>query len=209
MFTEVMNENVSTEKVISFLQSALLKQKNLQQYIRFKPSSETEAALEKAFEQLVEELLVNDTGSAFICKGLMVRIFGLLSTGCEFSPETEAALEKAFEQLVEELLVNDTGSAFICKGLMVRIFGLLSTGCEFSLSRELRQEMSWIVYEEITEYIAHHYELDCLRGDYRIYCPSLCDSDDSGACRKFSLSGRLFQQTDSQQGWDFLITMRQ
>ena len=52
MFTEVMNENVSTEKVISFLQSALLKQKNLQQYIRFKPSPETEAALEKAFEQL-------------------------------------------------------------------------------------------------------------------------------------------------------------
>lgn len=116
MFTEVMNENVSTEKVISFLQSALLKQKNLQQYIRFKPS-----------------------------------------------PETEAALEKAFEQLVEELLVNDTGSTFICKGLMVRIFGLLSTGCEFSLSRELRQEMSWIVYEEITEYIAHHYATVTIR----------------------------------------------
>ena len=110
MFTEVMNENVSTEKIISFLQSAILKQKNLQQYLRFKPS-----------------------------------------------PETEVALEKAFEQLIEELLINDTGSAFICKGLMVRIFGLLSTGCEFSLSRELRQAMSWIVFEEVADYISHHY----------------------------------------------------
>ena len=45
----------------------------------------------------------------------------------------------------------------------MRIFGLLSTGCEFSLSRELRQEMSWIVYEEITEYIAHHYATVTIR----------------------------------------------
>lgn len=116
MFTEVMNESVSTEKIISFLQSAMLKQKNLQQYLRFKPSQ-----------------------------------------------ETQKALEKAFEQLIEELLVNDAGSAFICKGLMVRIFGLLSTGCEFSLSRELRQEMSWIVYEEVAEYIGHHYATVTIR----------------------------------------------
>lgn len=110
MFTEVMNESVSTEKIISFLQSAILQQKNLQQYLRFKPSA-----------------------------------------------ETEAALNRAFEQLLGELLINDAGSAFICKGLMVRIFGLLSTGCEFSLSREQRQAMSWIVFEEVTDYIAHHY----------------------------------------------------
>ena len=116
MFTEVMNESVSTEKIISFLQSVMLKQKNLQQYLRFKPSQ-----------------------------------------------ETQKALEKAFEQLIEELLVNDAGSAFICKGLMVRIFGLLSTGCEFSLSRELRQEMSWIVYEEVAEYIGHHYATVTIR----------------------------------------------
>lgn len=110
MFTEVMNETVSTEKIISFLQSAMLKQKNLQQYLCFKPS-----------------------------------------------PETEKALDKAFEQLISELLINDAGSSFICKGLMMRIFGLLSTGCEFSLSRELRREMNWIIYGEITEYIKNHY----------------------------------------------------
>lgn len=110
MFTEVMNENVSTEKIISFLQSAMLKQKNLQQYLWFKTSA-----------------------------------------------ETEEILNKVFEQLISELLLNDAGSLFICKGLMMRVFRVLSTDCEFSLSRELRREMSWIVYEEVTEYIAHHY----------------------------------------------------
>lgn len=37
MFTEVMDEDITTQKIIAFLQSALLKQKDIQQYLHFKP----------------------------------------------------------------------------------------------------------------------------------------------------------------------------
>lgn len=110
MFDEITNENISTQKIISFLQSALLKQKNLQQYLYFKPSQTAGNGMER-------------------CLG----------------------------QLLEELQVNDAGSRHICKGLMMRIFRLLSTEYDFSLSKELRRAMSWIVFEEITDYIKEHY----------------------------------------------------
>lgn len=112
MFDEIMNENITTQKIISFLQSALLKQKNLQQYLHFKPSQATAGA----------------------------------------------EMEHCLCQLLEELQVNDPSSRHICKGLMMRIFRLLSTDYDFSLSRELRRAMSWIVFEEITDYIKEHYD---------------------------------------------------
>lgn len=109
MFDEMMNENVTTQKIISFLQSALLKQKNLQQYLHFKPVSSWNS------------------------------------------------MENCLTQLLKELAVNDAGSRHICKGLMIRIFRLLSADYDFSLSRELRRAMSWIVYEEVTDYIKRFY----------------------------------------------------
>ena len=39
----------------------------------------------------------------------------------------------------------------------MRIFRILSTDYDFSLSRELRREMNWLMYEEITAYIRQHY----------------------------------------------------
>ena len=45
----------------------------------------------------------------------------------------------------------------ICKGLLLRIFRILSTEYEFSLSKEQRKTINWIVFEEITDYIAAHY----------------------------------------------------
>ena len=89
MFSEIMNENVTTQKIISFLQSALLKQKDLQQYIHFKPMEDAEAELEGYLRLLLKELYNNDIGSRYICKGLLLRIFRIISTKYEFSLSRE------------------------------------------------------------------------------------------------------------------------
>lgn len=85
MFAEIIDENITTQKIISFLQSALLKQKDLQQYIRFKPKTSNSEYIEQCLFTILSELCRNDSGSRYICKGLLIRIFRLLSTEYEFS----------------------------------------------------------------------------------------------------------------------------
>ncbi|MCD8082244.1 MAG: AraC family transcriptional regulator [Clostridiales bacterium] len=110
MFDEVMDANVSTEKIVTFLQSALLKQKNLQQYLHFKPNA--------------------GAGDS---------------------------MEECMKALLNEFRIHDAGSVHICRGLVMRIFRLLSTVYDFSLSKELRQEMNWLMFEEITKFITANY----------------------------------------------------
>lgn len=91
MFTEIMDENVATQKIIYFLQSALLKQKDLQQYLHFRPGSNPGAAaeLESCLCLLLNELHDNKIGSHYICKGLLLRIFRIISTRYDFSLSKE------------------------------------------------------------------------------------------------------------------------
>lgn len=84
MFTEVMNETITTEKIISFLQTALVKQKDLQQYLHFKPANDKRQEMEGCLIQLLNELIQEKVGSYYICKGLLLRIFRILSTNYEF-----------------------------------------------------------------------------------------------------------------------------
>ena len=111
MFTEIMDENITTKKMISFLQSALIHQKDLQQYVHFRPGSDT--SIER--------------------------------------------MEHCLSHLIYELFYNEVGSYYIRKGLLFRIFRLLSTEYEFSLSKEQRKTMNWIIFEEVSDYINHHY----------------------------------------------------
>lgn len=89
IFAEIMNENVTTEKIISFLQSALMKQKDLQQYLHFKPTEGATEQMHACLSLLLSELYDRKTGSSYICKGLLLRIFRLLSTSYEFSLSRE------------------------------------------------------------------------------------------------------------------------
>lgn len=84
MFTEIMDETVTTQKIISFLQSALLKQKTLQQYLHFKSGNERNKEIESCLYLLLKELHENQIGSHYICKGLLLRIFRIISTEYEF-----------------------------------------------------------------------------------------------------------------------------
>lgn len=110
MFTEIMNENSTPQKILSFLQSALLKQKDVQQFLHFRPSAGASEALNDSLLLLLKE---------------------------SYSP--------------------DSGSRYITKGLLFRIFRILSTQYDFSLSKEQKQTMNWIVFEEISDYIRAHF----------------------------------------------------
>lgn len=89
MFEEIMNENVTTQKIISFLQTALMKQKDLQQYIHFRPLNKAREKMEPCISLLISELYNADIASSHICKGLLLRIFRMLSISYEFSLSKE------------------------------------------------------------------------------------------------------------------------
>lgn len=91
MFSEIMDENVTIQKITSFLQSALLKQKDLQQYLHFRPGPNPGAAdeLEQCLFLLLKELHDNETGFSYICKGLLLRIFRIISSKYDFSLSEE------------------------------------------------------------------------------------------------------------------------
>lgn len=89
MFSEIMNENIATQKIISFLQSALLKQKDVQQYIHFEPGAEASTELDDCLCMLLRELMGSDIGTYYIRKGLLLRIFRILSTKYDFALSRE------------------------------------------------------------------------------------------------------------------------
>ena len=104
MFREIADENVSTKKIISFLQTALMKQKNLQQYIHFRPAAGAREKMETCISLLLSELYTPQTGSFYLCKGLLLRIFRMLSTDYEFSLSREQ--QKTMNWIVFEEVCN-------------------------------------------------------------------------------------------------------
>ncbi len=122
IFDEIMVLNITTKKIISFLQSALLKQKSLRQYLHFKPTGDVADQMTECLIMLLRELDRNDTGSPFICKGLLIRVFRLLSTRYEFSLSSEQRRTMnsvMFEEISDYIknhyaavTINDLVSAF-------------------------------------------------------------------------------------------------
>lgn len=104
MFQEIVDENITTEKIIFFLQTALMKQKDLQQYIHFRPTAGAREKMEACISQLLQELYEPQTGSSYLCKGLLLRIFRLLSTDYDFSLSREQ--QKTMNWIVFEEVCN-------------------------------------------------------------------------------------------------------
>lgn len=109
IFNDIMKHLSTSGRIASFLNMALLEQKNLQQYLHFKPQ-----------------------------------------------PEGMKKMEQTLYLLLSELKQHDVASPIICQGLLLRIFGILGTNYEFSLSKQLRKQMNWILFEEITDYMENH-----------------------------------------------------
>lgn len=93
IFEEIMDSHVAADRIVSFLQSALLKQKDLQQYLHFKPHSGAAPRLEECLKDLLKELILHDEASSYICRGLLMRIFRILSTDYDFSLSRELQRE--------------------------------------------------------------------------------------------------------------------
>lgn len=103
IFEEIMDSHVAAGRIVSFLQSALLKQKDLQQYLHFKPNPGNPGAkirLEECLKTLLQELILHDEASAYICRGLLMRIFRILSADYDFSLSRE--LQKEMNWLLYE-----------------------------------------------------------------------------------------------------------
>lgn len=109
------------------------------------------------FEQIMARHITAERIAAFLQSALLTQKNHLQFL--HFSPNTEQSrqrMERCMLQLLEELICHDGASPTICQGLLIRVFGLLSTGYSFSLSRELKKEMDWLLYQEITAYIQAH-----------------------------------------------------
>ena len=85
IFDDITKNSTGAEGMDGFLNTALLKQKNIQQYLHFRPRTESDPLMEETFLSLLTELSRNDAASPLICRGLLTRLFGLLSTNYEFS----------------------------------------------------------------------------------------------------------------------------
>lgn len=89
MFNSIISSQEADERIISFLQTALLKQKDLWQYLHFKPIDKSSQKMEGYILELLQELILYDKASSYICHGLLMRIFRLLSSDYDISLSSE------------------------------------------------------------------------------------------------------------------------
>lgn len=92
MFDDIMGEvnrisqkATSSERIMAFLNTALMEQKSLQQYLYFHPQPDAVPVMEDTLMKLIGELEYHDEASPLICSGLLLRIFGILCTKYDFS----------------------------------------------------------------------------------------------------------------------------
>ena len=108
-FEEIMTRKYADDRIISFLQSALLQQKNLLQYLHFKPYEGSDEKMRFCMSMLIKELGQFDGASDLICRGLLVRIFRLLGSEYEFSLSRELKKEKNwlfYEEITDYIRYN-------------------------------------------------------------------------------------------------------
>lgn len=109
IFDEVMVRNIGEERILNFLQTSLMKQKDIQQYLHFKPKSQEDEALEPHLLQLVTELSTNDVAAAYICKGVIMRIMHHISSKYEFNLSNDERKKMKwliFEEVTDYISVN-------------------------------------------------------------------------------------------------------
>ena len=109
VFEDIMSRKYANDRIIQFLQSALLQQKSLLQYLHFKPYPGTDEKMRENMSMLLKELENFDGASDLICRGILIRMFQLLGTGYEFSLSRE--LKKAknwlfYEEITDYIKVN-------------------------------------------------------------------------------------------------------
>jgi AraC-like DNA-binding protein len=83
---------------------ALMKQKNIQQYVHFKPKNPEDNLIENLVLNLLTELEYHDEASRYICKGLLIRILHHISSKYEFFLSNEQ--RKKMNWIIFEEITN-------------------------------------------------------------------------------------------------------
>jgi len=106
-FDEAMVENIEERGILDFLHKALMKQKDIKQFLHFKPKflkDETDEKLEELLLALLKEMEHRDKATRYICKGLLIRILHHISTNYEFYLSNEQ--RKTMNWLVYEEIIK-------------------------------------------------------------------------------------------------------
>ncbi|HWT76479.1 MAG TPA: AraC family transcriptional regulator [Mobilitalea sp.] len=104
IFDEVMVDKIEEEGILNFLRMALMKQKDIQQYVHFKPKNQEDSQIEELLLSLLAELECNDAASKYVCKGLVIRILHHISTKYEFFLSNEQ--RKKMNWIIFEEITN-------------------------------------------------------------------------------------------------------
>ena len=131
VFSEIIAENADATRLVSFLTEALLEQKSLEQYLHFRPqegsiaektnadgenggASKNDSAggdsggiqnpMETCLYGLLTELNEHQVGYSYVCKGLLLRIFRLLSSRYEFALTRDQ--KKTIQWIIYEDIMN-------------------------------------------------------------------------------------------------------
>lgn len=100
-FDELFLTELDNNNVQQFIRSALLKQKSLKQFLKFTPLDE-EDVLFPLIEQVAKEKFENRKGSKYIIKGLIMRIFDILTKEYDINL-TSTQLKKMNDLLFAEV----------------------------------------------------------------------------------------------------------
>ncbi len=104
IFDEVMVGKIEEEGILNFLRMALMKQKDVQQYVHFKPKNQENKQIENLLLTLLTELECKDEASRYICKGLVIRILRHISSKYEFFLSNEQ--RKKMNWIIFEEITN-------------------------------------------------------------------------------------------------------
>jgi AraC-like DNA-binding protein/mannose-6-phosphate isomerase-like protein (cupin superfamily) len=104
IFDEVMVGKIEEEGILNFLRMALMKQKDIQQYVHFKPKNPDDSQIENLLLNLLTELECNDEASRYICKGLLIRILRHISSKYDFFLSNEQ--RKKMNWIIFEEITN-------------------------------------------------------------------------------------------------------
>lgn len=164
MFNDIMDRNITTDRIASFFNMALLEQKSLQQYLHFKPQGEDSAEIEEALMALVSELQKHDIASTYICKGLLLRIFWILGTRYEYSLSKQ--LRKKMNWMLFEEITDYMG-----KNLNRMSVGLLAEEFHFQedyFNRFLKAQTGMTYTEYLQNLRLKRAEMLLLNSEYTI-----------------------------------------
>lgn len=164
MFNDIMDRKITTDRIASFFNMALLEQKSLQQYLHFKPQGEDSAEIEEALMALVSELQKHDIASTYICKGLLLRIFWILGTRYEYSLSKQ--LRKKMNWMLFEEITDYMG-----KNLNRMSVGLLAEEFHFQedyFNRFLKAQTGMTYTEYLQNLRLKRAEMLLLNSEYTI-----------------------------------------